>query len=299
MKKMISIVLVLMAICAVATVTVSADSGPKPELVFSLTPAEGDYYAALLYDKDESPYVYVIGDFGTTSYMKKNEKEMYEKLNAYEDADGYNIAEEVWYVQDSVKEGYVYNPPAKYKLLVYFPDSDRYSVIESNGHYAIFMRYTVTVSADGEIDMVGHTSAAVIDNSPAQNLDLAVFTFISLIVTILVELLIGLCFRFTKGRQILTIILVNVITLPLMTGLIYTINPPVYGTIFSFPYAFFEIGVAVVEAAVYCLLLPKFAKGRKTPRWLVALYAVVANLATYAIAAFVPHLPSLILEAIL
>lgn len=296
MKKIISIVFVLLMICAVTTLTVSADAGPTPQLVFELTPAESDYYAALLYDKDEYPYVQFSGGFATNVYMMQDEQEMYEKLNAYEDADGYALADEIWYVQNTVKNGEVFSPPAKYKLLVYSPDNDRYSVFESDGRYAIYMRYTVTLSADGEIDMVGYAAAAAMVDDYMQGLEIVLFTVISLIVTILVELLIGLCFRFTKGRQILTIIVMNIITLPLMTGLIYIINPPVYGTIFSFPYAFFEIGVTVIEAVVYCILLPHYAKeGRKTPMWLVAVYTVIANLATYAIAAFVPYLPAMIL----
>ena len=111
-----------------------------------------------------------------------------------------------------------------------------------------------------------------------------IFQFlVCLAFNLVVEILIGLLFGYRKWKHILTIAVTNIITLILLTVSTILINPPVYDSVLSFPFAFFEIAVAAVEGAVHAIAFRHFNKSEKYSPWLAVLYAFVANAITYVV----------------
>ncbi len=108
---------------------------------------------------------------------------------------------------------------------------------------------------------------------------------ISFAITFGAELLIALVFGFRSGKHILCILLTNLCTLSVMTFLIVVSNVPVHGTILSFPYLLFELAVAGAEAGVYVWKFPRYDGNHRSVVKII-LYALIANIVTYVLSAF-------------
>ena len=81
------------------------------------------------------------------------------------------------------------------------------------------------------------------------------------------------------------------VTLALLTVSTILINPLRYNGLLSFPFAFFEIAVAAVEGTVYAIAFKRYEYRETYRPWLAVLYAVIANLITYVIGAYLCFLP--------
>lgn len=313
-RRVMMFVMVLMLLLPLTALTASADAGLKQTLYvkvegatsdcyLSVLTAEEEWYPVISPETEEERRSYFEDTFideywanrwdagneisyeqAAAAFKKSDEyqkvDQLYGKFSGYRDPDGYHFLGHVKII-DPGESVEIYSPPSDYKLLLYFPDSDTISSTEKLTLPNLLTKTTVKVENDAVV--TAYYSAARLTGSP----DMMLF-FISLFITVVVEILIALCFLFTKGKQILVVLLTNVASLILLNIMLSIINPPVYGSLFSFPYALFEIGVVIAEAAVYLYFFPKFSKGKPTPKWRIITYAVVANLATYAIAAFIP-----------
>lgn len=308
------LVMVLMLLLPLTSLTASADAGPKQVLnvkvegassscCLSVLTADEEWFimmspeteeerrrifedmfiGAYLDDQwdaeNEISYEKAAADFKKSDKYQKVDR-LYRTFSEYRDPDGYHFLGHVEII-DPGESVEIYNPPADYKLLLYFPASD---TISSTGRLTAPNLVTnMTVKVEDDAVVTAYYSAARSTDAFSMILFLS-----SLFITVVVEILIALCFLFTKGKQILVVLITNVASLILLNMMLTIINPPVYGALFSFPYALFEIGVVIAEAAVYLYFFPKYSKGKPTPKWRIITYAVVANLATYAIAAFIP-----------
>ncbi len=301
-RRWISIVLVLLFILPTAVLTASADAGLKRVLNVTIKGGDSGCYLTFFtasknwsmhkaFDTDaERKEIFENAlDASLSNVYQDNAKSLakqhadlaYRRFKEYQDPDGYIFS---GYGEFLNSDGtiIVYEPPEDFKILLYYPESD---TVSSSGKLSPIQLHTgVTVKVEN--DQITSAYCNAVSSQP----DLIDFIMMlnSLIVTIIVELLIALCFLFTKGKQILTVVLVNLVTLPVLNLFLAIINPPIYGSLFSFPYVLFEIAVIIVETLLYLHFLPKYSKGASTPKWRIITYAIVANLVTYAIAAFVP-----------
>ena len=103
--------------------TASADIGPKPSVRIQFTGIEGEtYYGTLLSErKSTGPATAWDGYEEYRDWKPENEKLIWEKFIAYEDADGYYFLQEWWDCSETNQLNWTYYPPNPFKILLYFP----------------------------------------------------------------------------------------------------------------------------------------------------------------------------------
>ena len=296
--RLIALLFVVIAILPTAISTASANSAPDPDFIIHFSGVEGSCYMTLLYkekpDEDDIYHVSEDGkrdpeifDYGLYGHRMSDDvaEPVFQRFFRYEDPDGYYFVQCMADVSDgkSFYENLYY--PKEFKVLLYFPDSGVFISSEKLEAKSYFNCFNVAVE-NGKIVSVTRSSEIAERGMSVSNF---LYIFFLTIQTVVIEFLIALLFRFKRGRQLVTVLVVNLLTHPLMIGLMMVINPPINGTVFSPSIILFEIGVTVAEMLVYLWLFPKFETERKVNRWLIAAYAVAANLVTYFISALVPE----------
>ena len=255
-----------------------ADSGPKP--VVSVTVKNGNgaaCYATLLCAREQ------YGPYCTTEIEKRwndrAETAVWEAFAAYRDPDGFYFLQQLWDLRSEWKFAWEYCPPREFKLLLYWPDEGRFAVseiTEAKEFYSLFEADAAAVSfPEG-----GATGSIRI--TPVDSTGYRIRAFAKrVLLTLVVELAIALAFSFRTKREWIVIIATNVVT-QIALGL-FAVLTVVHGgknMQFYVSLALLELGVAVIEAVVYILILRKASAERRAAPVYIA-YAVLANAASY------------------
>lgn len=300
LKKVIISFSTILIILTLSVFTVFADAGPKPSFEISFSGVENNSIAAIISDEEEfgnwrafdikSPDLYDEISGGSDIYsnhLADNLDAFIKRLSEYKPSDKYRYISYTETVSDKTGLSGTYLPNS-FKIILYSPKSNKLSVSEKTNCYGLFSKskYKVNVKK-GEITSVSTTSSL---NSSYNRFIVFIKYLVSLIFTLGIEILIALIMKINTKHLILTITATNIISLTAMSMLIYIINPPVYGTLFSFPYAFFEIGVTIAEIIAYMILFPKYEKEVIIPKQKIIIYTVLANAATYALAEVLPKI---------
>ena len=301
MKKLLCVIALLAVMLSLCAVTVSANAPIIPDIVITLDePYDGDYVVAVLSDRnafysyDEQWYNDFKNEDGTEAMWAA-----VKKLRSVKDEDGYDYIAHLDPFNRSNKDTGVQYPYDSFKIAVYYPDSDFLTETGILVREKYIQLYQLTMNGksitgvqskqDSENGVFRPAVTAVRPYYQEQLL----FRFLaSLAINLAVEILIALTLGYRTWRHIITIAVTNLITLFLLTVSVLLINPPVYDGLLSFPFAFFEIAVAAVEATVYAIAFKRFEKGKKYRPWLAVIYAFIANLITYFIGAYlyiIPH----------
>ncbi len=270
MKKLCSILLCLLMIFSLSA-TAFADMGPKPSVNLTFSKTSGErFFVTLLSEKEnygpwrhEREWVY--------DSMSDGEKAASDFLMQYEDADGYYYIGNVADATETKEYRWTYYPPDPFKILVYFPDTGSVIVGESMSRYAFDAYYRVDLSGEKM------TVTKDYDYLP-EILSLAV----RVILTVLLEILVALLFRF-KGKKLLCFIAAaNLATQLLLNTVLNLINYYSGSLLFTFSYFGLELLVFIIEAVLYCAFFKKYAE---TPpeKGITVLYAFVANAASFGL----------------
>lgn len=310
MKKLLCMIAVLAVMLSLCAVSASANAPWYPDIIITLDkPYDGDYVVAVLSDRnafysyDEQWYNDNKAEYGTEVIWAT-----VKKLKSVGDEDGYSYIADVDDFNKVNRGTDVSYPYSTFKIALYFPDTDTLvkTGILKNENYIETYKLTLDAQKIAAIQVAekdqktfgeGEYHPAVTAEKPTA---LALIFSSSNVIRFLVclafnlvaEILIGLLFGYRTWRHILTIAVTNIITLILLTVSTVLINPHVYDSLLSFPFAFFEIAVAAVEGAVYAIAFKHFEKGEKYRPWLAVLYAFVANAFTYVVGSLfylIPH----------
>lgn len=266
---------------AIVTMTVmfplsaSADIGPKPSVVINFNGLEGKIYYATLLSSAEStgPHSVLNEDGSYARYVEGDENyEVFLKFVEYHDADGYYFLQFFQDCTESHQFNWTYYPPKMFKILLYFPETDHFTVSDD-----VYERYAFDSYFTAEVSDTGLSVERSYDYT-AEALSLA----IRIALTILAELAIALLFGFRGKKLFRFIALVNVITQVALNLALNIINYRSGALAFVFFYILLEIAVVIVEAIVYTLYLKKDGF-QPIPRWKPIIYALVANAASFAI----------------
>ena len=166
----------------------------------------------------------------------------------------------------------------KFRVLVYFPDNDKLIMTEVKEPYAIESRFSVAVTDD---------SAELSSNFNI------VWNFIALAVrmavTIGLELLIALAFRFRGKKQLLPVLFVNIFTqVGLNLGMnLYHIYHNDFLTLVVY-YFLWETAVLVVETVAYGVIYKLSKQPISVSRSTV--YALTANFVSFVASPFIAAL---------
>lgn len=311
-NKRLFIFLLIVSLCAMFTLTVCADTGPKPSVNIKFENLGDELcYAALLSERESTGPASAwdgveahANHNGNPDYSWSNlSYEIWKAFVDYKDSDGYYYLQETWQINESKQLNWTYYPPSHFKILLYFPESNTFAVSDIYERYAFDSYFTVDMSGfdinsveydekqsndirykEWRKELVAHESYEI--SSELFGL------FVRIVLTVLIEILIALAFGFREKKQFLFILIVNAVTQIVLNVLLNIINYNSGGLMMAICYVLFEIAVFVLEALIYSAFINKVSiKPKKN--WLCVLYAFVANALSFAlgaaIATFLPE----------
>ena len=292
-NKIVSVILsISIILCAVFGVikvsvnTVYADMGPKPSVVITFTGLGDEVcYATLLSEtKSTGPANVWSGKISDARYNSSDEEyPIWQKLVEYKDSDGYYFLQNLWRCDETDLLDWNYYPPERFKILLYFPESDSYAVSGIYERYAFDSYYHVDVQDNNIIEVNSEDTQNIQPLIADKNYDYT-WQIISLasrfVITVIIELGIALFFGFRDKKTVVVMLLVNLVTQLMLNIMLNYYNLIEGYTTFLRNYIFLEIIVLVVEALIYSLLLPKIADKPKK-RITYVEYAVWANVLSF------------------
>ncbi len=267
-----------------------ADMGPKPQIYISFENMGDEvcYVTLLSSEKNAGPHNVYDGDpEHLMEYEDALEQEAYDAFIAYEDKDGFYYQQFHQKCNETKQFRWGYYPPDTFKILLYYPETDSIIVgTEILERYAFTSYYTVDMNTVTVTDVRG-------EDKPQNEVDLgveesynyvkeAIFFLIRLVVTIIIEFLIALMFRFPKGAVRIAVIITNVLTQLLLNFVLWSLSymgGPVAGFLIYIP---LEIAIIIIEAIVYAFVL-KRKSDKRSPKLTAFIYSLVANLLSFAL----------------
>ncbi len=301
MKKIFAVFCAALLALCVFTAAASADTGPKPSLHISFS-GIGDtecWAAVLSEEKYYGPYSALEPEDLTGM---EDSTDVFWKLATYRDADGFYFLQQYSEVTGDRGIGWSYYPPSVFKVLLYFPATDSYVVSGIYSRYAFDSYFTFTLSdrtLNGEQPTGNANAPDVTQAAPVltgeRDYDWsgeATGLAARLVLTLLLELGLALCFGYRTKRPLRVILLTNICTQLLLNLALNYVRFQNGPRAFEIGYVLLELAVFAVEAGIYALLLPKRAPGTGAKRGV--LYALAANALSFAgglgLAALLPDL---------
>ena len=267
------VILFVIVISLAVPMHVQADVGPKPSVIVDFERLDGEFYFATLLSSVESTGPYSAGNT-YQEYMGSHE--VFLKFVEYEDSDAYNF---LCFYQDCSKTNqfsWTYRPPQKFKILLYFPETDTFIVSNE-----IYERYAFDSYFTAEIVLHGSnlTAEADIVLSRSYNFQNEIISLIiRILLTIAVEIGIALLFGLRGNTVFRFIVLTNIVT---QIALNLTLNLISFymGTLaFVAFYILLEIAVFIIETILYLVLLKSQASKQR-----LILYSLSSNIFSFAL----------------
>lgn len=277
---------------------VAADIGPKPSVVVDFEGLEGNHYYVTLLSETSSTGPYSA--LGSSSVLYPNgdpDYPIFAKFTQYEDDDGYYFLQYFENCTETQRFSWSYYPPQRFKILLYFPDVDRFAVSsEIYERYAFDSYFTVTVADVHTPASAGSTSSSTtpgmtdttvsppavppgtITALPSYDYRSEILTLaVRTLLTIAIELGIALLFGLREKRLFSFIAVVNVVTQILLNIALnlagYTSGPWAFmGT-----YILLESLIFVLEALLYIWFANRQSSGTFISKTRLILYALFAN----------------------
>lgn len=297
-KKFACVVLAAVILFIALPITAKADTGPKPSVVVNFkNMGEELCYATLLsVGKSTGPHSAWDGIEGHENYAE-SEKEIWQAFVDYVDEDGYYFLQIFWKVSDKKSFTWGYYPPKTFKVLLYYPNTNEFAVSTVCEKYAFDSYYTIDMQgADiGSIkyDEENSTDERLIAYRSYNYFKEGITLFIRACITIVIELLVAYLFAIRSKKEIVILLIVNVITQIALNGILFFVsylNGPIS---FLLAYAMLEIVIFIAEGLVYWKFINKYAD-KKREWWYYLLYSFVANVLSVVIGLLVAsEIPSL------
>lgn len=269
MKRACSISICTIFLIVILHMSALADMGPKPSVTINFDGInESTYYATLLSEEvSTGPYTAITSDTENYAQYQKGDDdyEVFLKFVQYEDINGFYFLQffEDCTMTDQLR--WTYYPPEKFKILLYFPESDTF--ISSD---EIYERYAFD----------SHFIATIQDNSIVAEKSFYFTSELSsfikrLFFTLLIEILIALLFQYKKISQLKLIVLINI-----ATQIFLNVALRIGSTPGHLSYAVLEGIIIVIEAIIYSIYINKNMDEKKTS-FKPIVYALVANAASF------------------
>ena len=291
----------VMTVLLFAPVTAKADMGPKPSVRILFENMGNETCYGTLLSERESTGPSSAWD-GTEEYAQHNENENYswaaldyetwKAFVEYEDPDGYYFLQEGWDVGATKEIAWTYYPPNRFKILLYYPETETFVSSGIYEKYAFDTYYTVdmngvnmgSVKYDEELSTDERMEAY-----RSYNYRVEIYSLVArILATIAVEMILALLFGFRKKKQLLLLAGVNAVTQVVLNVLLNVINYNSGQMAFVFFYVLFELLVFGAEAILYCVWMNRLSD-KTRPTWFYVLYAFVANAVSFVAGIFVAN----------
>lgn len=184
----------LLVILVILPITVNADMGPKPSVVINFKGLENEkYYVTLLSQKSSTgPYSAYDKEKANSRYRDGDEEyEIWLKFVSYQDKSRYHFLQYFKDCSETSQFSWGYYPPYKFKILIYFPEYDKFIVSGIYEKYAFDSYY--------EVNMEGLSIQSVTQiENVKKNYDYKwelISLVIRIVATIAIEVVVALLFR--------------------------------------------------------------------------------------------------------
>lgn len=276
-KRIAAVMLIMLIVSSFMSICASADMGPKPSVNIEFPNTDRTFYVTLLSKYDSTgPYSRDGLEYERKYYEDTDGETLaaFDKFAAYNDKDGFYFIGYMERCNSKSDFKWGYYPPYTFKILVYFPDTESFSVSEIMDRYAFNSYYAATVSG-GEVTV----------EKQYDYLTEILEMLARILITLLIELLIALPFGLFYGKRRKVIVLTNLVTQVLLNVALNIISYSGGWMLEMFAYAMIEIAVFVIEGVVYTLMFKKYATDLKpAPKtWKTWLYALAANAASFGV----------------
>lgn len=241
----------------------SADSGPHPSVTVTVTNLpESVRYATLLADTESYGPYRALTEPGT----RVRSEEAYSASVAFFEYAAQNGLYD-WGRVFTLEDGrfcWGYFPPKRFIILLYDTDSGAVYTSAETERYAFDSFYRVTLLEDGSLDVERESQVFKSVHNVC----------VRLAATLLVELLIALLFGYRAKRELLTIVVTNVVTQALLNWYLIVDKQHPDTLPWFHLLLLLELAIFAGEAAAYSKLLRSHSKKR------AVLYAITANTAS-------------------
>ncbi len=285
MEKRIGRQIGLFFLCAfiifmVFPITARADVGPKPSVTITFKNMGDELCYGTLLSESASAGPMSAWDGDEAHIDTGNlDRDVWEAFAYYQDTDGYYFLQEVWTCSETKRLSWTYCPPNPFKILLYYPETDTFAVSGIYERYAFDSYFSVDM--DDVVPEAGGTQMPVLVAKKSYDYVGEVLSLlIRTAITIILETAIALLFGFRQKRQIYMIAGINIVTQVILNIWLNIINYNSGFLAFLIFYVCGEVGVFILEAVLYCILLNMVSE-KEIPLWRTTLYALIANVGSF------------------
>ncbi len=281
-KRMFVFLICMVLLIPLLSISASADAGPKPSVVLEFKGLKNQTYYVTLLSKTSStgPYSAYNGK-NDKYYGSEDKRAIWEKFVAYRDTDGFYFLQYFTDCSGSNTFRWGYYPPSTFKILLYFPESDKFVVSADTYERYAFDSY-FTVDASGlNINSVT-ASQKEMSVKRTYNFTWEILSLLArIIITIAVEMALAWVLSFRNRKQFSLILKINIVTQIILNVLLNITNYKQGLFAFVFHYIWIEILIFIIEGIVYSKKLRSYAENPEKvfSPWG---YAFLANAASFA-----------------
>ncbi len=275
---------------ACLSISASADMGPKPSVNVKFKNSSDDLcYATLLSSKRTAgPYSAWDG----TDYNVDVDLPDFEIRRAfveYEDPDGFYFLQESWRIDETKKLQWTYHPPEKFKILLYYPETDTFISSGICEAYAFDSYFTVDMEGINisSVNADGSDSNELLEGRKSYNYWLELLAFVLRVcITFFIEIVIAKLFGYRHKKQLKLIIWTNIATQILLNVCMCISN--YYLSFQWIVYFLLEFIVLLIEAIVYNKRLDRLGNCESNSKVSLSTdYVVIANGASFVVGYFI------------
>ena len=293
-KKIMCLLICTLFISTLLPITASADTGPKASVRINFENMGDELcYGTLLSEKPSTGPSSVWNGEEEDAYHNENEYYEYAPLDYktwkafvdYKDADGYYFLQHSsWKVSETKEINWNYYPPQKFKILLYYPETEKFVVSGICERYAFDTYYTVDM-AGVDIGSVDYDEEQSNDDRlnayKSYQYKQEILSLVArILITIAIEMGIALLFGFRGKKALLLLVIVNTVTQIILNVLLNIINFRSGSLALVTGYIGLELVVFAIEAVLYTVLMKKITDKAK-PTWFYIVYALVANAVSF------------------
>ncbi len=275
---------------------VKADMGPKASVHIQFENMSDEVcYGTLLSKEESTGPASVWSGWEDDARVKEKypfsyyfKRDIWEAFVNYEDPDGYYFLQEGWTVSETKEIAWMYYPPSSFKILLYYPETNTFVSSGIYERYAFDTYYTVDMQGlqMNSVDYNDNLSTDErIEAYRSYDYRQEMLTLsIRIILTILIEMVVAICFGFRTKKQLLVLALVNILTQVLLNVALNMIEYNAGPMAVKLFYVLLEAVVFGIEAVFYCTVLKKISVKKNNGFYI--LYSFVANMISFVAGLF-------------
>ena len=291
MKRFIRTLLITLMCAFIMPTLAYADTGPKPSVNISFSGLDNMTYYVTLLSKTNSTGPYSSYEQDSDRWEEGAENyDVFKKFLSYKDSDGYYFLQFFKKCSNNSTFSWTYYSPSDFKILMYFPEADTFAISgEAYERYAFDSYYNVDCSKLSINTSISPMTIAAERSYYYSGEALSMFARIA--ITIVIELIIALFFKYRTRSHIAAICITNVVTQSILNLLLNLIvyNKP--QNRFIFYYVLLELVVFFIEAMIYSVLFSRWERyGEGYDVGNPAVYSFTANAASFAAGFWLSHL---------